>query len=255
MQQISIIVSVMNSEKTLDSCIQSITTQTYPHHELIIMDGGSTDGSESIIKSYENKIAYWESKPDLGIYHAWNKALKHSRGEWICFLGADDYFWHKNVLADLYLFLKKAKETGIRIVYGQIVKINSKGQVLKQEGKLWNDIRWQMPHGMPLGLPHPGLMHHRSLFEEHGVFDETYKIAGDYEFLLRELKTGEALHVEDLISVAHQIGGTADSLKINAQIEVARARKKNGYRSVSWLWAVVFMRSLFRYLWCKLIRE
>ncbi len=241
--------------KTLEHCIESIVSQSYPYKELIIIDGGSTDGSLSLIDSHKNKITYYESKPDRGICHAWNKALKHSHGEWVCFLGADDFFWNKNVLSDFSPHLKQAKDSRIRIVYGQIAKVNASGKILKLEGKPWNKIQWQMPHGMPLGLPHPGLLHHRTLFDEHGLFDEIYKIAGDYEFLLRELKKGEALYAENLISVGHQTGGIADSLKINAQMEVAKARRKNGLGVFSLVWTIVFARSLLLNIWNSLTKN
>jgi Glycosyltransferases involved in cell wall biogenesis len=81
----TIIVAVLNSKETLERCIESVNSQTYPYKELIIKDGGSTDGTVEILKNNDDKIAYWESSPDHGIYHAWNKALQYARGEWICF--------------------------------------------------------------------------------------------------------------------------------------------------------------------------
>lgn len=74
---ISVIVAVYNGEKTLQHCIDSVSNQAYPHKELIIIDGGSTDGTVDILRADNDKIAYWESEPDKGIYHAWNKALDH----------------------------------------------------------------------------------------------------------------------------------------------------------------------------------
>ncbi len=246
---------MLNNVKTLKRCIESIVSQSYPHKKLIVMDGGSTDGSIALLDSYRNKITYYESQPDRGIYHAWNKALKHSQGEWFCFLGADDYFWDKKVLSNLSPYLKQAQDASVRIVYGKVAKVDAVGNTLKLEGKPWKKIRWQMRHGMPLGLPHPGLMHHQTLFEEHGVFDESFKIAGDYEYLLRELKDNTAMYVDDIVTVGHEVAGLADKSKLAAQIEVAKARRKNGYNSVSWLWTIVFIRTLLLYLWHKLIQK
>ena len=84
---LTIIVAVFNGAKTLERCIDSVVQQTWPYKELIIMDGGSTDGTVDLLKRYDSKIKYWESRPDRGIYHAWNKALDHAEGEWICFIG------------------------------------------------------------------------------------------------------------------------------------------------------------------------
>lgn len=252
---ITVIVAVLNCSKTLEHCIKSITEQSYPCVELIVMDGGSTDGSMSIINSYSDKIAYWESKPDRGIYHAWNKALKHSCGEWVCFLGADDYFWNDRVLADLTTHLIRASYSGIKVLYGQAARVDCSGKIIKLQGKPWNKIGLQMRHGMPFDLPHPGLMHHCSLFEEHGLFDESFKIAGDYEFLLRELKNGKALFANNLRTVGCKVGGIADSFKLLAQKEVARARQKNGLRTMSWVWLAVYTRSLIRKQLQKLNRK
>jgi glycosyltransferase involved in cell wall biosynthesis len=244
--KISIIISVLNGSKTLERCIRSVVSQAYPNKELIIIDGGSEDGTVAILRKYDKNIFYWKSEPDRGIYHAWNKALKHVSGEWICFLGADDYFWKPHVLRGLVPHLMKAEESNIRVVYGRIAKLDNNGHVVTFAGKPWKKIRWQMPHGMPLSLPHSGLMHHRKLFENHGLFDESFKIAGDYEFLLRELKNSQALYADGLLTVGFQVGGTADSSPLLCHREIARARWKNGLRGPSWLWVLIYIRAILR---------
>jgi glycosyltransferase involved in cell wall biosynthesis len=247
---VSIIVAVLNRAATLDRCLKSIADLNYPSKELLVMDGGSTDGSLSLLEAHRPSVTYFESKPDRGIYHAWNKALDHSRGEWICFLGADDFFWSPHALSDMKPFLLDSAGSGIRVVYGQVVKIDRKGSILRVEGKPWQKIRWLMPHGMP--LPHPGLMHHRSLFETHGVFDESFRIAGDYDLLLRELRKGEALHAPGVRVVGSEIGGIADSLKLLSHKEVSKARRKNGLPAWTWLSLAVYGRSWIRLQWRKL---
>jgi glycosyltransferase involved in cell wall biosynthesis len=195
-------------------------------------------------------MAYFESASDRGIYHAWNKALDHAHGEWICFLGADDFFWSPHALTEMAPFLTEAAEKGIRVLYGQVVKINQAGSILRVEGKPWQKIRWLMPHGMP--LPHPGLMHHRSLFETHGVFDESFRIAGDYDLLLRELRKGHALHAPGVRVVGSEVGGIADSLKLLSHKEVSKARQKNGLPAWTWISLAVLGRSWIRLQWRKL---
>ena len=169
---ITIIVAVLNAAKTLEKCILSISELNYSFKELIAMDGGSTDGSINILHSYSSIITYWESETDKGIYNVWNKGLKHATGEWICFLGADDYFWNKHVLANMAPYIIRVKNCGIRVVYGRIAHVvDQAGKIIKFLGKPLKKIRWLMSHGMP--LPHIGLMHHQSLFKMHGLFDET----------------------------------------------------------------------------------
>ena len=247
---VTIIVAVLNRSKTLDRCLRSVEVLDYPGKELIVMDGGSTDGSLSVLEGHKNYIAYFESTPDRGIYHAWNKGMAHASGEWICFLGADDFFWSPHALNELTPFLLVAAEKGIRLVYGQVVKVDQAGSVVRIEGKPWEKIRWLMPHGMP--VPHPGLMHHRSLFQVHGLFDDSFRIAGDYDLLLRELRQGQALHAPGVRVVGSQIGGIADSLKFLSHQEVSRARQKNGLPAWTWLSVAVYARSLIRLQWRKL---
>jgi hypothetical protein len=179
--------------------------------------------------------------------------LQYARGEWICFLGADDYFWDKNVLTDLSPHLVKAAIGKIKVVYGQAARVDRNGRILKLMGKPWEKTRWLMPHGMP--LPHTGLMHHRSLFEKHGLFDETFQIAGDYDLLLRELKSGKALHARDLIVAGWQSGGISDLKFLFAHREIGQARRKNGFHNLSWVWLAVHARGLFRAYWRQLIRK
>ena len=251
---ITIVVAVLNNKESLERCIESINNQTYPHKELILIDGGSTDGTVEILKNNDDNIAYWESKVDKGIYHAWNKALKHARGEWICFLGADDYFWNENVLSNICTHLYIASQSGIKVVHGRIARVDSKEKLIQFWGKPWEKNSWQIPHGMPIGMPHTGLMHHNSLFKEHGLFDENFKLAGDYEFLLRELKHKDrkVLFVNELITVAQQIGGAVDSNTFLFHQEVAMARKKNGFYRFSLLWWIIHIRTFFRHIFSSI---
>ena len=94
---ISIITVVLNAEKTIERTIKSIINQSYNKYEIIIIDGGSTDGTIDIIKKYKKKISYWISKKDQGIYHAMNKGIKKSSGNIIGILNSDDYYL-KNAL-------------------------------------------------------------------------------------------------------------------------------------------------------------
>ena len=92
----TVIVATYNCESTLADCLNSIVSQTVKS-ELIVIDGGSTDSTNSIIKNYEDNLSYYISEKDQGVYDAWNKALKKATGEWIIFLGSDDWFDSKEV--------------------------------------------------------------------------------------------------------------------------------------------------------------
>jgi glycosyltransferase involved in cell wall biosynthesis len=244
---ISVILAVYNNAKTLEHSLSSFSAQTYMRKQLIIMDGGSTDGSVNILRQRKQNIDYWESKPDRGIYHAWNKGLSHATGDWICFLGADDYFWSPTVLEEFVNSLRG--DTDPRVVYGNVAVINDAGQILYRLGSPW-------PASAPrfrdhMSIPHPGLLHHRSLFAEHGDFDESYRIAGDYEFLLRELRNHPARYLaKPDILIGMRVGGASsqpgNSLKL--LWENRRAQKAHGipYPNIYWLTALarVYLRLL-----------
>jgi cellulose synthase/poly-beta-1,6-N-acetylglucosamine synthase-like glycosyltransferase len=83
---VGVITAVFNGHDHIADCIESVINQDYPNVEHIILDGGSTDGTVTILRSYEGRIAFWKSEPDKGVCDAWNKGLKLARGEWIAFL-------------------------------------------------------------------------------------------------------------------------------------------------------------------------
>ena len=227
--RISVIVAVYNAASTLQQCIDSVTSQTYSNRELIIWDGGSTDGTLEILRANASKISFWESAPDNGIYDAWNKALKHATGDWICFLGADDHLWNETVFERLAPYLRSPER--YRVVYGRVAVVNKLGEVSRYDGLPWEEVRRSFAHTM--AIPHTGLMHHRSLFAEHGMFDDSFRIAADYDFLMRELRTRDALHAPDVIAVGMRHGGTSHSPSNQRRLleEFARVRKKHGTRA------------------------
>jgi glycosyltransferase involved in cell wall biosynthesis len=220
----SIIVAVFNGAETLQQCIDSVAQQTYPNKELIIIDGNSTDETTDIVKANQEKISYWISEPDQGIYHAWNKGLTKVKGDWICFLGADDYLWNQLVLEKMAEQLQTLS-THIRVAYGRIMIIDSEGNNLYTLGAPWNSIKERFKNFMC--IPHPGSMHRRNLFDQHGPFDESFRIAADYEFLLRELPKGDAFFMPDIIVAGMRQGGVS-SASVNlllAYDEIRRAQR------------------------------
>lgn len=227
--KISVIVAVYNGAATLERCLDSFAAQIYPHKELIVLDGGSTDGTQEILRGASPFISCWESERDRGIYHAWNKGLARATGDWICFLGADDYFWNGDALAWMAPFLA-SRTTQSRVVYGQIAVTDGKGRVLKHRGEPWEQAKKEF--NQYLSLPHPGLFHHRSLFAEHGNFDESFEIVGDYDLLLRELPHRTARFIPNIITVGVEHGGVSNSPRAMPRLlaELARVRAKYGIR-------------------------
>lgn len=226
--RISIITSVFNGERYLDQCIQSILGQSYPNLEYIIIDGGSSDNSAAIIKKYDQRLHYWVSEKDKGIYHAWNKGLAHAAGEWIAFVGSDDILWDKrgveNATADLYTALQQ----DIRYVYGKVNLLSAGMDILSTWGTPWERAKKDILQFMT--VTHCGAFHHRSLFEQYGPFNERFRITGDYEFLLREFVRGRDAFFSDRLFAGMHAGGISANLRSKLVLakEYMLARELNG---------------------------
>ncbi len=225
---ITVIVATYNSEKHLNHCLKSIKNQDYPRKQIIVIDGKSQDNTVNIIQQYQDSIAYWCSEPDRGIAHAWNKGLAQAKGEWICFLGSDDFFLHHTVLTQLSFFFEKCHRK-TRIIYSNIFLLSINLKVLKKIGEPWEIAKKKFLSGS-MNIPHPGMLHHCSLFRDFGQFDETFKITLDYDFLLRELKKNDAFYTgSDLVAVGMIEGGISNKLKNRLKVlkEIQLALKKN----------------------------
>ena len=232
---ITIIVAVLNRSRTLQRCLDSVTGQTYSGWELIVQDGGSTDGSVEILKANAHRIAHWKSEPDESVCDAVNKAIHKARGQWLYFLGSDDYLWDSSVLERLVPHLSHAYPP-CRIVYGRLAVVSDKGEVLEYLGEPWSQYKRQFIQGRM--LPHQAVMQHRSLFDVHGLFDPSLYVGGDYEMLLRELRTGDALFVPDVVVARFQFGGQSSVPKNSLAVlsAVWKAQRMNGIRFPSVLW-------------------
>lgn len=244
---ISVVTASLNSARTIEHCIDSVNGQSYPNVEIIVVDGGSTDGTVEIIKKKENKIAYWESQKDHGIYHAWNKALGHVSGEWTIFLGADDFLWSNDVLEKLVPHLSIAQYKN-KVVYCQVAMVDRTDNILEILGEPWERIKNKFPQIM--GMPHPAVLYHNSMFKTHGRFDESLKIAGDFEFLLRELKSADAFFIPELTLTGMHYGGVSSDPKNSLALlmEIRAAQKKHGYKRPGIYWIMSYARTRVRFL-------
>jgi glycosyltransferase involved in cell wall biosynthesis len=250
---ISIIIAVLNGERTLSRSIDSVAEQTYQQKELIIMDGGSTDGTVDLLKLYDTKIKYWESKPDKGIYHAWNKALDHATGEWICFIGCDDFFIDVKVLEKAAPYLIQADRLGINYAYGKVAYFSEKLQrVIEYEND--QDSIKRLRKGR--SLFHSGSFHSNRLFQTHSNFNESYKIAGDFDFLLRELKDKEAYYIDDVI-ICMGMSGVSYELSFRKKmiIESFKAWKENNVGAIPWYLYISYIKLLSYSLGKSIIGE
>jgi len=170
MPLITVVTVVLNCEKTLEGTILSVINQTYTNIEYIIIDGNSTDGTLDIIRKYEDKIDYWISEPDEGIYNAMNKGIDIATGEWLNFMNSGDSFYAKTVLQ--YIF--ENENIDADIIYGDTFCIYSFGSFV-QKAKQINLIKKKLPFG------HQASFVKTKLIKQY-KFDETYKICADHRF-------------------------------------------------------------------------
>ncbi len=246
----SIVIATFNCAATLKSSIESVLTQVYPHKELVVIDGGSTDGTVDIIRSFDSEISFWLSEPDRGVYQAWNKGVDASQGEWLHFLGADDRLVSPDVLGRVAARLRNCPEE-IRLAYGNVLLISHTGQVIATLNEPWGKARRQLRRR--LSIQTPGIFFRRSMFRVHGRFDESFRIAADYEFLLRELAVGYPLFLDNIEISYWRLGGLSSDPANGPLLryEDARARRMNGlfpYPPV-WCWELLkshVMRILHR---------
>jgi glycosyltransferase involved in cell wall biosynthesis len=159
------------------------------------------------------------------VYSAWNKAVARIRGDWVCFLGSDDRLADADALSRMAADLRHRPE---RVVYGVTHVLDDAGNMRGTMGEAWPETRAELSRRM--SLPNPSTFYHRELFDVHGRFDARFKIAGDYEFLLRELADGEAFFVDTLVTIMGAGGLSQDPRNWPQSLrEAARARRMNGF--------------------------
>lgn len=237
---VSIIVPTFNAHVTLAQCLDSVIGQSLSDKEIIVVDAGSTDGTIDVIKAYEPRIDSWVSEPDRGIYDAANKGLRRVRGDWIYFLGADDLLSDNKVLDRMAPYLLEAAPA-VRVVYGRVAMLGKNNDVLAVLGLPWPESRKRL--GSYMSLPHQGIFHHRSLFQEHGEFDPTYRTGGDYEFLLRELINRDAIFAGEVTVASCRTGGRSGRAPDHIKLlrEWRRAQRQHGFRYPSIRWLVALL--------------
>ena len=214
---VTVITAVFNGKSYLARCIESILSQDYPNLEHIIMDGGSTDGTLDVLRDYDDRVAFWQSSPDDGVYDAWNKGLQLARGEWIAFLGSDDEYLPEAVTA----YMEIARRTPqADYVSSRIKWLQPSGHSITMGGS------WQWPlFSRYMCSAHVGSMHNRRLFDSYGCFDTSYRITGDYEFLLRPRAALRTAFLP-MVTVCMRAGGVSDSTM--ALREASRAKVQTG---------------------------
>jgi glycosyltransferase involved in cell wall biosynthesis len=198
--KISIITVVFNSEKLIETTIESVLSQTYPNIEYVIIDGNSTDGTVSIIKKYESQVAFFLSEPDRGLYDAMNKGLEHATGDYVCFLNSGDKLYSNITLEKAFGNLDYIPD----IVYGETMIVDPEGKELGlRRLKAPENLSWKsFKDGMV--VCHQSIYIKRNIAEKYNL---DYKISADYEWVLKALKKAQTIHNSGLILTRFLDGG------------------------------------------------
>lgn len=222
---ISIIISTFNDAEPLWQTLNSLAACRVISSEILIIDGGSNDGTDSVISEFSHLVSHYISEPDCGIYDAWNKGLCLSKGSYISFLGAGDYYIDDG-LQWLIDFSLANKDADLILSNVNLVK---KERFIRQLGCDWS---WKIFRRY-MNIAHVGSFHSRRLFNSYGMFDASYRIAGDYEFLLRSRDSLKTAYL-DRVTVQMEAGGVS---QINPLVFIESEHAKIKHKSVSPFWA------------------
>jgi glycosyltransferase involved in cell wall biosynthesis len=204
--KLSIITINKDNAFGLEKTIQSVINQTVNDFEYIVIDGNSTDGSVEIIKNYSSKINYWVSEADTGIYNAMNKGIRKAQGEYCLFLNSGDWLISSTTLQDVFNEISNIVTADIfysdwNMADGSLIKFPS---------------NLSITHLIKGPISHQNSLIKRSLFYEHGFYNEELMIASDWEFFLYELWKYKSnfIHITTCISIFDPHGiGSKDSIK------------------------------------------
>jgi len=251
----TIITSTLNVVNTIERCVDSVISQTFKDYEHIIVDGVSTDGTVDYLLARKEHFSVLISEPDTGIYNAWNKALKHAKGEWILFLGADDILADENVLADVSDFIRKS---GIKsgIVYGDVMLVSNKTFEDRQLSKVMPDEigRTSVKDIRPILPCHSGIFHHKTLFPHYGYYDESYEICADAKFLiLIACINNEPVERIPIIISKMTLGGVSSRISSKAINENRRIVEELALPYSKYIWIKVCIKIYVKVLLLKFL--
>lgn len=213
---VSIVTVVYNNHKTIGRTIESVLGQSYENIEYIIIDGGSNDGTQDVVRRFADGIEYFVSEPDNGIYDAMNKGISICNGDIVGIINSDD--WYESdavaVIVDEY------RKNPNCVQYGLCRYFDSEGEIVVQT-PLASRLDRQMIEHSTCFVP-------RRYYLEYGLFDTKYKIAADYDLMLRLQKKGVAFKLHYKLISNRTFGGACQSNQNISVREVAEIRYCHG---------------------------
>ncbi|MFK8030322.1 MAG: glycosyltransferase family 2 protein [Gammaproteobacteria bacterium] len=238
--KISMITVCLNAQDTIADTIESIRRQSHPDIEYIIVDGGSTDDTLSIIEQNRDVVTKLQTGPDKGMYDAANKGINMAEGEVVGMLNADDFYADTDVLKDV----AAAVRDGSDAVYGDLHYVDRNDP--KTIKRNWKSGSYDRKHFLSGWMPpHPTFFLRKSAYEAHGLFRLDLKSAADYELMLRMLyKHSLKIDYIDRVLVKMRDGGQSNislANRIRANKEDRRAWSINGLKAA---WYTLHLKPL-----------
>jgi glycosyltransferase len=231
--KISIITVVWNNKETIKDAIDSVLSQTYKNIEYIVVDGASSDGTVEVVQGYGDKISSFVSEKDKGIYDGLNKGISLATGDFIAFLHSDDLYAGSSVVEDVMKVLES--DESLDGVYGDLIYTpkHDTSKVLRYWKSKEFDSSLLKQGWMPA---HPTLILKKEVYEKYGNFDLGFKIAGDYDFMLRVLSTGIKVKYIPEVLYKMRVGGESNKSLKNIMLkskEDLRALRRNGVGGIT----------------------
>ncbi len=172
--KLSIITINLNNLDGLKRTVNSVLNQTFKVLEYIVIDGGSTDGSTQYLESIKNKLDFYSSEPDKGVYDAMNKGIKKAKGDYLLFLNSGDHFFNNAVLNKNYHEL-----SGEAIVYFNLNVVEKENSFVKKYPKLLS-----FNYFLKDTLPHPATFIKKEAFAKTNLYETSFKITADWKFFI-----------------------------------------------------------------------
>jgi glycosyltransferase involved in cell wall biosynthesis len=228
--KVSIITISYNSVETIEDTIKSVIAQSYPNIEYILIDGASSDGTQTIISKYERAIAVYTSEKDEGIYDAMNKGVAAATGDIIGILNSDDIYADTKVIQDVVDQFQKTNCMGCYADLEYVDRENTEKVIRYWKAGDYSPGIFRKGW-MP---PHPTFFVSRKVYEDFGSYNTELRSAADYEFMLRVIHKNEiAVSYLPRVVTLMRVGGQSNvtlANRIKANKEDRRAWEMNGLK-------------------------
>ena len=202
--KVSVVMAVFNRVDVVNRALDSVLAQSYPNIELVVVDGGSTDGTKELLESRRAELDYFHSGPDDGIYDAWNHGIRASTGDWVLFLGSDDAYADADAVSRLVH--AAVADPRCNLVVGRAIQWFPDGALGAVIGTSWSRRRMHLC----MVVAHPACMTARSVLDQFGPFSTDVGVAADYDLYLRASAEIIASDVPEVIT-KFSIGGVTTS--------------------------------------------